>query len=50
MVEWFVIGDDDSWFVGLDSLKSLVALRSPEEDHLLGGFTGAIDHYRTFGR
>ena len=50
LVEWFVIGDDDSWFVGLDSLKSLVAQKSSEEDHLLGAFSGAIDNYRNFGR
>ncbi|KAL8293325.1 hypothetical protein RQP46_000026 [Phenoliferia psychrophenolica] len=49
-VEWFVIGDDDSWFVGLNSLKELVVRKNSEDDHLLGGFTGAIDHYRTFGR
>lgn len=50
MVEWFVVGDDDSWFVGLGALKETVRHKSSDEDHFLGGFSGAKAHFDTFGR
>lgn len=40
-VEWFVFGDDDTWWSDIRLVRSLLEGYNPNEDHYLGSFSEA---------
>ncbi|KAM0753643.1 hypothetical protein T439DRAFT_310430 [Meredithblackwellia eburnea MCA 4105] len=45
VVEWFVIADDDTFFVDISILKEMLLDFDHTEDHLLGGFSEAEGNF-----
>ena len=50
MVEWFVFGDDDTFWVDPEDLKDLLASHDWREDVMLGGFSEAKLNFGNHGK
>lgn len=50
MVEWFVFGDDDTFWVDQEDLKDLLAGRDWREDVVLGGWSEAKENFANHGK
>lgn len=47
--EWFVISDDDTWWVDIKSVKARLSYLDYKEDHLIGSYSDAVQNFRYFG-
>lgn len=48
-VEWFVFGDDDTWWSDPAMLRELVSQYDHRQDHILGTFSETVGNYQVFG-
>ncbi|GAA6057799.1 hypothetical protein JCM3770_001046 [Rhodotorula araucariae] len=50
IVEWFVFGDDDTWFSDQEMLKDMLSAYDWREDWFLGSFSETVGNFNTFGK
>ncbi|GAA5868492.1 hypothetical protein JCM3774_005396 [Rhodotorula dairenensis] len=48
--DWFVFGDDDTWYSDPTMLRAFLARHDPAEEHFFGAFSEARQNYEYFGR
>ncbi|KAL8291731.1 hypothetical protein RQP46_001989 [Phenoliferia psychrophenolica] len=48
--EWFIIADDDTFWIDITDLKDILSQYDSNEDHMLGGFSEAVDNFNHHGR
>ncbi|GAA5860597.1 hypothetical protein JCM3774_006219 [Rhodotorula dairenensis] len=49
-VEWFVFGDDDTWWSDPAMLREFVSQHDHRQDHIFGTFSETVGNYQVFGR
>lgn len=49
-IDWFIFGDDDTWWSDATLLRDLLAKQNPTEDHLFGTFSETRANFDYFGR
>ncbi|GAA5907959.1 hypothetical protein JCM5296_000771 [Sporobolomyces johnsonii] len=50
LVEWFIFGDDDTWWSDQAMLREMLAGYDSREDHLFGTFSEARGNLEVFGK
>lgn len=48
-VEWFIFGDDDTWWSDPAMLRELVSQYDHRQDHIMGTFSETVGNYQVFG-
>ncbi|BGP38110.1 hypothetical protein JCM10450v2_002041 [Rhodotorula kratochvilovae] len=50
IVEWFVFGDDDTWFADQEMLKDMLSAYDWRDDWFLGSFSETVGNFNAFGK
>ena len=46
--DWFVFGDDDTWYSDVTMLREFLARHNPADEHFFGTFSGTRQNYEYF--
>ncbi|KPV76019.1 glycosyltransferase family 31 protein [Rhodotorula graminis WP1] len=50
LVEWYIFGDDDTWFSDSEMLREMLAGYDWREDFFLGAHSETVGNFQTFGK